>query len=78
MEAEDFRKSPIWLNLLRLLMEYRPEQVKLLQARGKLMKYLDERAASAHSRIYCFMQWGMSQGKAEELVYSQLMEMSEN
>jgi len=59
-------------------MEYWPERVKLLQVRGNLVKYLDERAALAENRIYCFMEWGMSQGQAEELVYSQLLEMSEN
>ena len=78
MDVEGFWKSPIWLNLLRLLMHSRPEQVKLLQARGMLMKYLDERAALAENRIYNLIQWGMSQEQAEELVYSQLLAMSEN
>lgn len=59
-------------------MEYWPERVKLLQARGKFDEIPDERAALAENRIYCFMEWRMSQGQAEELVYSQLLEMSEN
>ena len=48
------------------------------QARENLLKYLDERAALAENRIYGFMQSGMSQGQAEELVYGPLLEMSEN
>ena len=59
-------------------MEYHPEQVKLLQARGNLMKYLDERATLAENRIYCLMQWGMSQEQAEELAYSQLLNGNKN
>jgi len=59
-------------------MERHPEQVKLLQARRQLVKYLDERATLAENRIYCFMEWGMSQEEAEELTYSQLLDMSEN
>jgi len=77
MKVEGDRRMPIWLNLLRMLMKYRLEQVKLLQTRGKLVKYLDERSTLAQIRISHFMQRGMSQEEAEELTYSQLLDMGE-
>jgi hypothetical protein len=77
-KSEGVWKGPIWLNLLKMLTERHPEQVKLLQARRQLVKYLDERATLAEGRIYCFMEWGIGQEQAEELTYRQLLDMNEN
>ena len=70
-QAEGFWKGPIWLNLLRMLTERNPERMRLLQARGNLVKYLDERASLGEDRIYRLMQQGISQDLAEELAYGQ-------
>ena len=76
-KREGFWRGPIWLNILRILIEDHPEQVRLLQARGNLMKYLDERSVLIQDRIYRLMQWGMSQDLAEELAYSQWLSGSD-
>jgi len=76
--VKGFWKGPIWLNLLRILVEYHPEQVKSLRGRGILVKYLDERASLAEDTINRLMQRGASQERAEELAFGQLPKIGED